>query len=162
MKLGSHRSTWQTLAATIANRGYYIIPHTIKKIQNIDTINDRFTQKNYTAFDTSFFRPIVEGMEMAVNGPDGGTAAIASLPNIRICGKTGTAQNPHGQEDHSIFIAFAPKDNPKIAISVYVENGGFGATYAAPIASLMIEKYITDTISRPWLEAIYIKLKNPV
>ena len=90
---------------------------------------------------------------MAVNGEpgSGATARIAAVPELDICGKTGTAQNPHG-EDHSIFIAFAPKDNPKIAIAVYVENAGFGATYAAPIASLMIEKYLKDSISRPYLE----------
>ncbi len=88
-----------------------------------------------------------------MQGPGGGTALIARIPGIVICGKTGTAQNPHG-DDHSVFIAFAPKDNPKIAIAVYVENGGFGATWAAPIASLMIEKYLTGAIStrRTWLE----------
>jgi len=92
-------------------------------------------------------------MYQAVNGDagSGSTARIAAVPGLDICGKTGTAQNPHGA-DHSIFIAFAPKDNPKIAIAVYVENAGFGATYAAPIASLMIEKYLKDTISRPYLE----------
>ena len=93
-------------------------------------------------------------MELAVNGGPGRTAGIARLPDIIVCGKTGTAQNPHGK-DHSVFIAFAPKDNPKIAISVYVEHGEWGASYAAPIASLMIEKYLTDSISpgRKWVEA---------
>ena len=90
-------------------------------------------------------------MERVVNGPNGGTANNAAVPGLDICGKTGTAQNPHGLEDNSIFIAFAPKKHPKIAISVYVEYGGFGANYAAPIASLMIEKYLTDSISRPWV-----------
>jgi len=90
-------------------------------------------------------------MELAVNGDAGSTARSAQIQNIIVCGKTGTAQNPHG-EDHSIFVAFAPKDNPKIVIAVYVENGGFGATWAAPISSLMIEKYLNDTITRPWLE----------
>lgn len=99
-------------------------------------------------------------MERAVNGPGGGTAWIANLNNVNIivCGKTGTAENPHG-EDHSIFIAFAPKVNPKIAIAVYVENAGFGATYAAPVASLMMEKYLTDSITRPWLEQHLINAK---
>jgi penicillin-binding protein 2 len=87
----------------------------------------------------------------AVNGPGSGTALIAKLPDIAICGKTGTAQNPHG-ENHSVFIAFAPKDDPKIAILVYIENAGYGATWAAPVASLMIEKYLKDTVTRPWLE----------
>jgi len=92
-------------------------------------------------------------MDLVVNGEpgSGSTARIAHIPGIRVCGKTGTAQNPHG-EDHSIFMAFAPKDNPRIAISVYVENGGFGSTYAAPIASLMIEKYLKGEITRSWLE----------
>jgi penicillin-binding protein 2 len=85
-------------------------------------------------------------MAMAVNGGPGSTAGVAKLDNIIVCGKTGTAQNPQGQ-DHSVFVAFAPKDHPKIAISVYVEHGKWGATYAAPIASLMIEKYLTDSIA---------------
>lgn len=139
------------MTAAIANKGYYVIPHSVKKIEGLDTINHRFTEKIYSEFDISLFEPIVEGMEMAVNGPGGGTAAIAAVKGLSICGKTGTAQNPHGK-DHSIFIAFAPKDDPKIAISVYVENGGFGATYAAPVASLMIEKYLNDTTTRPYLE----------
>ena len=92
-------------------------------------------------------------MELAVNGGPGRTAGIAQLKDIIVCGKTGTAENPHGK-DHSVFIAFAPKDNPKIAVSVYVEHGEWGASYAAPIASLMIEKYLTDSISsgRKWVE----------
>jgi penicillin-binding protein 2 len=91
---------------------------------------------------------------MAVNGGPGRTAGIAHLDNIQVCGKTGTAQNPHGK-DHSVFVAFAPKNNPKIAIAVYVEHGEWGASYAAPIASLMIEKYLTDSIApnRKWVEA---------
>jgi len=145
-------------AATIANRGFFYSPHTVKKIQDLDTIESRFTQPHYTAFDSSYFNVIVKGMEMAVNGPNGGTANGAAVPGIIVCGKTGTAQNPHG-EDHSIFIAFAPKDNPKIALSVYVENGGFGANYAVPVASLMIEKYLNDTISRAWLEDYIMNYK---
>jgi penicillin-binding protein 2 len=80
-----------------------------------------------------------------------GTARSAYLPNIPILGKTGTSQNPHGKA-HSIFVCFAPREQPKIAIAVYVENAGYGSLYAAPIASLMIEKYMTDTIKRPWVE----------
>ena len=115
--------------------------------------NSNVPEKHYTTIDTQWFDYIVEGMDMAVNGApgSGSTARIAALPDIRICGKTGTSQNPHGA-DHSVFFAFAPKDDPKIAISVYVENAGFGATWAAPIASLMIEKYLRDSISRPYLE----------
>ena len=92
-------------------------------------------------------------MEKAIWGGKGSTARIAQIPGISICGKTGTAENPHG-EDHSIFIAFAPKDDPKIAIATFVENGGFGSRYGAPISSLMIEKYLNGNIdrSRQWLE----------
>jgi penicillin-binding protein 2 len=107
--------------------------------------------RKYTNIDSVNFEPVIEGMFLGVNGDDGGTGRIAQMPGIEICGKTGTAENPHG-EDHSIFIAFAPKDNPKIALAVYVENAGFGATWAAPIASLMIEKYMNDSISRPAME----------
>ena len=89
-------------------------------------------------------------MEGAVNG-DHGTARLARIQDITVCGKTGTAQNPHG-EDHSIFMAFAPKEKPQIAIAVYVENAGYGGTWAAPIASLVMEKYLTDTIKVKWKE----------
>ena len=137
--------------AILANHGYYYIPHSVKEIQGKENIDPRFTKKIYSTIDTVNFAPVVEGMKLAVNGGAGSTAYWARLPNIMICGKTGTAENPHG-EDHSIFIAFAPEDNPKIAIAVYVENAGFGSSYAAPIASLMIETYLTDTITRPWME----------
>jgi len=140
------------MTAIVANRGHYYIPHIVKKIENDEfSIDPRFKEKYYTTIDTSLFETAVKGMELAVNGGTGSTARIAKLPDITVCGKTGTAENPHG-EDHSIFIAFAPKDEPAIAISVYVENAGYGSTWAAPIASLMIEKYLTDTVSRGWLE----------
>ena len=90
-------------------------------------------------------------MELAVNGGAGSTAWIAKMQDIVICGKTGTAENPHGA-DHSIFVAFAPKDDPQIAIAAYVENEGFGSTWAAPIASLMIERYLKKEVKRKWLE----------
>ncbi len=142
------------MSATIANRGYYIIPHVVKAVEGVDTIEHRFYEKHVVNIDTAHFGPVVEGMYLAVNGEAGSTARIARLQDIAVCGKTGTAQNPHGK-DHSVFIAFAPKDNPKIAISVYVEHGEWGASYAAPIASLMIEKYLTDSIApnRKWIEA---------
>jgi penicillin-binding protein 2 len=133
------------LAVIMANRGYYYTPHFIKQIDKQNQIPRKYTTKNLVGIDQKYFTPIVDGMERVVN-ESGGTARRARLKNIVVCGKTGTAQNPHG-EDHSIFIAFAPKDNPKIAIAVYVENAGFGGTWAAPIASLMIEKYLTDSIS---------------
>jgi len=146
-------------AAIIANKGFFYIPHTVKKIEGCDTINHRFYQKHYTFIDSSYFEPIVKGMEMAVNGPNGGTANGAVIKDIIVCGKTGTAQNPRNQPDHSIFIAFAPKDKPKIAIAVYIEFGGFGATHAVPVASLMIEKYLTDSVTRKWLEYYILNSK---
>jgi penicillin-binding protein 2 len=141
------------MSATIANRGYYYIPHIVKQIDGIDTIDSRFAERHYSSIDSGYIEIIVEGMDNAVNGGAGSTARIAALKDIIVCGKTGTAENPQG-EDHSVFTAFAPKDGPKIAVAVYVEHGKWGASYAAPIASLMIEKYLTDTISyyRKWIE----------
>ena len=134
------------LAAIVANRGYYYIPHIIKKIEDRDSIDSRFYERQYTLVDSIHFVPIVEGMWRGVNVA--GTSGKARLEGWDVCGKTGTAQNPNGA-DHSTFLSFAPKDNPKIAISVYVEHGGFGASIALPIASLIEELYLTDTITRP-------------
>lgn len=137
------------MVSTIANRGYYYIPHVVKEIEG-QQIDARFKKKNIIHIDTAHFNTVVEGMRRSVLG---GTSRIAAIPEIEVCGKTGTAQNTTGtKKDHSVFVAFAPKNNPKIAIAVYVENAGFGATYAAPIASLMMEKYLKDTVSRQYLE----------
>lgn len=132
-------------AATIANRGYYYIPH-IQKDTPETPIDPSFRERHYTMVDTAYFPQVVKGMYLAVNGGAGATARIAKIPGVIACGKTGTAQNPHG-DDHSVFICFAPMDNPKIAVAAYVENGGFGATWAAPIASLLVEKYLNGEIS---------------
>ena len=113
-----------------------------------DSLDRRFYERHYTKVDPKHFEPIVEGMWRGVNV--GGTSMLARLEGLDVCGKTGTAENPRGR-DHSTFLSFAPKDNPKIAISVYVENGGFGASAALPIASLLEEYYLTDTIRRPAL-----------
>lgn len=134
------------LAAIVANRGYYYVPHIIKHIEGRDSIDRRFYERHYTMVDSIHFVPIVEGMWRSVNVA--GTSGKARLEGLDVCGKTGTAQNPNG-EDHSTFLSFAPKNNPKIAISVYVEHGGFGASIALPIASLIEELYLTDTITRP-------------
>jgi penicillin-binding protein 2 len=128
------------MTAILANKGYYFTPHIIKSISGRIGIDSNYTTKKYCSIDKQYFTPIVNGMEQVVYGKEG-TAKYCKIPNYEICGKTGTAQNPHG-EDHSIFIAFAPKEKPAIAIAVYVENGGWGSTWAAPIASLMIEKYL--------------------
>ena len=144
------------LSAIIANRGYYYIPHVVKGIEDEQEIDERFIVRNYVKIDSIHFEKVVEGMDLAVNGGRGSTAWRARMADIIVCGKTGTAENPHG-EDHSIFIAFAPKEKPEIAVSVYVENGGFGNIWAAPIASLVIEKYLKDTISRSYLEEYVLK-----
>ena len=138
------------IAACIANRGYYYTPHTVKNIKN-DKIDDRFSIPNYTMIDSSLFEIVIKGMLRVVEDEELGTSNIAKMKDIKVCGKTGTAQNPHG-EDHSIFIGFAPMNDPKIAIAVYVENGGWGSTWAVPIASLMIEKYLKGSIKRNILE----------
>jgi penicillin-binding protein 2 len=103
--------------------------------------------------DTTQFQKVIHGMWRAVNGGfgSGGTASIAAVPGLDICGKTGTAQNPRGK-DHSVFICFAPKDDPKIAVAAFIENGGFGATWACPLASLMVEKYLKGEVKRADLE----------
>lgn len=136
------------LAAIVANRGYYYIPHIVKRVEGRDSLDRRFYERHYTMVEPRHFEPIVEGMWRGVNVA--GTSTMARLPGLDVCGKTGTAENPHGR-DHSTFLSFAPKDNPQIAISVYVENGGFGASAALPIASLLEEYYLTDTIRRPEL-----------
>lgn len=151
------------IAAIIANRGYYITPHLLKKIEDTDTIPAEYTTKHYTTIEQKHYDVVVEAMQQVVEA-DHGTARRARIDSIEVCGKTGTAENPHG-EDHSVFIAFAPKDNPKIAIAVYVENAGFGGTWAAPIASLMIEQYLTGKIAHPEketriLEADFLYPKN--
>jgi len=136
--------------AILANRGYYYIPHIVREIEGKE-IPEKFRIPVETGITRSYFDPVINGMEKVML--PGGTGAMSGIPGIAICGKTGTSQNPHGA-NHSVFNAFAPKDNPRIAIAVYIENGLQGATYAAPIASLMIEKYLNDTISsqRLWLE----------
>ena len=144
------------LASIIANRGYYKTPHIIKLINHsTDSVDIRFSKKIYCSVDSIYFSPVIYGMQTAVDGKYG-TAKSGKLSNVTICGKTGTAQNPHG-EDHSIFIAFAPKINPVIAIAVYVENGGWGSETATPIGSLCIEKYINNQVERKELEN---KIKN--
>ncbi len=150
-EIGATPLQMANMAAVIANRGSFYIPHVIKKIGDDGAPSPLYTQKYITGISPENFVPVIEGMEGAVNGGPGSTARGARLDSIIICGKTGTAQNPHGK-DHSIFVAFAPKDDPKIAIAVYVENAGFGSTFAAPIASLLIEKYLTGEIQRKYLE----------
>ena len=148
-ELGCTPLQMANLAAILANRGYYYTPHIVRHIDGRDSLDARFYEKHYTQIDPSHFGIVVEGMYDAVHKA-GGTGRLAYVPGLDICGKTGTAQNPHGK-DHATFLCFAPKDDPKIAVSVYVEHGGFGGSVAAPIASLIVEQYLTDTITRPAL-----------
>ena len=135
------------MTAAIANRGYYFTPHVVKEIKGLP-IDSNFTTPKHTTIDPRHFGVVVDGMHEVF---ESGTARGARLEHISQCGKTGTAENPHGQ-DHSIFVSFAPKDDPKIAIAVVIENGYWGSRWAAPIASLMTEYYLTDTITRPKME----------
>jgi penicillin-binding protein 2 len=142
------------MTAAIANRGYYFTPHIVKSVGAGHAVDSRFTTRHEIHIDAANFESIILGMEAAVNR---GTSTVAAMKDIIVCGKTGTAQNPHGK-NHSVFIAFAPKDDPKIAMIVVVENAGFGATYAAPIASLMIEKYLKGEVSNKAREQSILNL----
>ncbi len=144
-ELGCTPLQMANLGAIIANRGYYYIPHIIKEVEGADSLDKRFYERQYTKVDSVHFEPIIQGMWESVNLA--GESNNAYIEGWDACGKTGTAENPHGR-DHSTFLTFAPRNNPKIAVSVYVENGGFGATIARPIASLIEEFYLTDTIKR--------------
>lgn len=157
-ELGTTPLQMANLAATIGNRGYYYTPHLVRYLAGQDTVWTT-PERHSTGIDSSLYAPIVEGMYQAVNadfslGPTGWRARV---PGHDVCGKTGTAQNPHG-EDHSVFIAFAPRDEPRIAIAVYVENAGFGGRWAAPIAGLMIEQYLNDSVSNKAMEAYVLNV----
>lgn len=148
-ELGFTPMQMANMTATIANRGHYITPHITRKVNGKDLSEiDTTIKRHETGISPEHFEEVVEAMHKVVQQ---GTGTSARIDSIAVCGKTGTVQNPHG-DDHSTFIAFAPKDNPQIAISVYVENGYWGSRWAAPIAGLMIEQYLSDTISRPLIE----------
>lgn len=146
------------MTSAVANRGFYFTPHIVKKIDNDFIVNPKYTIKKETDIDKAFFELVIDGMQKVFE-QKGGTAFYSQVKDLEICGKTGTVENfirVDGEKialaDHSIFIAFAPKENPKIAIAVFVENGGYGSTIAAPISSLMIEKYINKKILIDWRE----------
>lgn len=141
------------IVCVIANKGYYYTPHIVKKIGDRSNQTRHLSEKHFVLADASNFDIIHDGMQRVT---EAGTARNARFGDVIICGKTGTAQNPHGK-DHSLFVAFAPRHDPKIAIAVMVENAGWGADWAVPVASLMMEKYLTDTITRPDME---LKLLN--
>jgi penicillin-binding protein 2 len=143
------------MMAAVANEGYYYTPHIVKKIKG-ENLDKKFTTKHYTTIDKQYFSPIIQGMEDVYNL---GTASGLRVEGIKICGKTGTAENKirvggktYQLKDHSIFVAFAPRENPKIALAVFIENGYWGSRWAGPIATLMIEKYLNGKISRKDLE----------
>ncbi|NQT77866.1 MAG: penicillin-binding protein 2 [Bacteroidetes bacterium] len=138
------------LSVIIANNGYYFLPHILKSIGNEENPYNEFTQKQYTSIDTNHFDFIRNAMLDVFEG-EHGTARWYRLDSVHMAGKTGTVENPHGK-DHSMFIAFAPVDNPKIALSVIVENSGYGSSWAAPIATLLIEKYLLGEVKRTWVE----------
>lgn len=125
------------LSATIANRGYFITPHVVKQIRDVGILKE-YTEQHHTKVNPAYYADVVTGMRMAVTG---GTCRGANLPGLDVCGKTGTVQNPHGR-DHSVFMGFAPKEDPKIAICVFVENAGFGAQVAVPLGAMVIERYL--------------------
>ncbi|MGJ1237808.1 MULTISPECIES: penicillin-binding protein 2 [Sphingobacterium] len=135
------------IMAIVANKGFYYRPHLIKGIGAQKIAKKEFTEKVSAGVDERYYPVVIQGMSDAVNTPEG-TAWANRIPGIEMCGKTGTAQNPHG-ENHAVFFAFAPRENPKIAIAVFVENAGYGGTWAGPIASMMVEKYLKDTITAP-------------
>jgi len=141
------------ISSSIANMGYYYTPHVISKIDGEAEIPKEYRTKIETRVEERHFEPVIQGMKAVTRS---GTAASVAIQGIDIAGKTGTVQNPHGK-NHSAYIAFAPADDPSIAIAVVVEESGYGATWAAPISHLMIEKYLnTDTVettSRPYLES---------
>ncbi len=143
------------LAVILANRGYYITPHFIRNYLSGKSKPESFRMKKKMRIDDKYFPPVINGMEAVVTS---GTASSAYVPGLDICGKTGTSQNPHGK-DHSVFFGFAPKNNPKIAVAVFIENAGWGGSWAAPISSLLIEMYLNKKID-PSRKSIELKMMN--
>ena len=137
------------LGATIANRGYYITPHVVRSVEGVDSLDSAYVTRHYVNVDRENYEIVVKGMRQSVID---GTCRSADNDNYVVCGKTGTAQNRG--KDHSVFMGFAPMDDPQIAIAVYVENGGFGATYGVPIGALMMEQYITGGLSEESKEKV--------
>ncbi|MDT7832505.1 penicillin-binding protein 2 [Flavobacteriaceae bacterium S356] len=149
------------VTAAIANRGFFYTPHIVKKVGNQAMKDSVYSVKKMTSIAPRYFKPIIDGMEEVF---ETGTAKWVKIEGVEICGKTGTAENSakvngvmEQQPDHSILVAFAPKENPKIAIAVFIENGGFGSQIAAPITSLMIEKYLFKKVKRKWIEDYILK-----
>ncbi len=136
------------VTAAIANRGHFFTPHIVRAVDTPDNLQNRFGLANHIPIDRVHFETIAKAMQLVV---EEGTASFSQIPDVTMAGKTGTVQNPHG-ENHSVYVAFAPVDNPRIAISVIIENAGYGSVWAAPLASLMIEKYLNGEVNRTWFE----------
>jgi penicillin-binding protein 2 len=134
------------ISATIANRGYYHPPHILKEVEGDPEYAKRFEKKIYPKVSPEYYQDLIDGMWMVYQGA-GGSARWYRIDSVECCGKTGTSQNPHGK-NHSVFMAFAPADNPKIAIAAVVENSGYGATWAAPICTLIMEKYLKGEVKQ--------------
>jgi penicillin-binding protein 2 len=141
------------LATILANKGYFYTPHIIKSVDDNGLPDPKYIIKNEVGIDSVHFNSVINGMEEVVRS---GSGRRAYMTNIKVCGKTSTVENPHG-EDHSGFMGFAPKEDPQIAVAVYVENAGWGGRAAASISSLVIEKYLTGEIKRKWLEEFVLK-----
>jgi penicillin-binding protein 2 len=151
------------VVAAVANRGFYYTPHCVKGIGNSKQLHSKFKLRHYVGVQNQeYYTNVIDGMQQCL---ESGTAYYMRVKDITICGKTGTAQNPHGK-DHAVFLAFAPRENPRIAIACIVENAGFGGVWSAPIVTLMIEKYLKGKTDRPevetrMLEADLINPKQP-
>jgi len=143
------------MTAIIANRGFFYTPHLVRAIGHKDSLNLKYKEKRFSGIDEAYFAPVIKGMEDVVVA---GTGQRAAVPGIRVAGKTGTAENPHGA-NHSVFVCFAPVENPQIALSVLVENSGAGGVWAAPIAGLMVEYYLKRKISKPDVEKTIMEAK---
>lgn len=159
-ELGMTPIQMANLAAIFANRGYYYSPHLVKAIGDSAQALPQYYEKHETGIDKEYYDAVVDGMEMVVRA---GTGFLARSKESVACGKTGTVENPHGA-DHSVFIGFAPKENPKIAIAVVVENSGFGAEWAAPISGLLFAKYLNYTLEKNWIENYILNrdfIRNP-
>jgi penicillin-binding protein 2 len=139
------------VVAIVANKGFYYTPHCIKGVGLEKYLDPKFKEKHLTAVQNpKYYEVVHDGMQGCLEGAYG-TAGSSRIPGITMCGKTGTAENPHG-EDHAVFLAFAPRENPKIAMVCFIENAGFGGTWSAPVVSLMVEKYLTGKVTRPEME----------
>ncbi|MDR2466607.1 MAG: penicillin-binding protein 2 [Prevotellaceae bacterium] len=150
-EIGTTTLQLANMSAIIANKGHFYTPHIVKAVEDSGRVIPRHYEKRHSGISEEYFDYTIQGMSMAVNGTYGATAWRARIPDIEVCGKTGTSENPHGKS-HSVFVCFAPRENPRIAVAVIVENAGSGGGFAAPLGSLAVEKYLKREILRPHIE----------